>query len=124
VKAVEEHHLHTCIQSDRKRHRNTSQAHAGAEVLQATPRNIHMNMIIPAIILYCKKIRHVSHIISTVHFDNNSQFKKTNKCTILSSIIQYPLHKFRLQSVITTLQDTLTLENTGQLTGLGQLQFV
>jgi hypothetical protein len=37
------------------------------------------------------------HITSTMHFDNNSQFQKTNKCTILSSIVQYPLLMFRFQ---------------------------
>jgi hypothetical protein len=37
------------------------------------------------------------HIISTVNFDNNSQFQKTNKCTVLSSIVQYSLRMFRLQ---------------------------
>jgi hypothetical protein len=56
--------------------------------------------------------------------------KKTKKCTVFSSIVQYLLHMFRFQTrhryirpnhyktVITTLQDTLTFDNTRQLTGM------
>jgi hypothetical protein len=78
----------------------------------------------------------IFHIISTVHFDDDSQLSKNQQmhyiikyCSISPTYVLAtvePSSGGLVVWLITTLQDTLTRDNTNliKLTGLGQLQFV